>query len=605
MTRKQQAKEKFQNVIRALSPHGTAILPKLTTVSDEVKTLFLDRAKEIIRLIDTWINHPKPRQLEDLVDGFYRLHKLDCQAVLNTIPDAEIDRSSKISLMNMIMKVARYAEAARYLFRTAKKFPIARRMQVVLVGLPENAFLKTHVEFEYRLSLSCMLTRIGGPQKTRLTGQGCPTGTVCGLLHTTQVEADNDLTEQTCKTLTTGKVHAEVQLVFYCEMLKKFEGLSKNLLPPRIVSSSKKACFLCNLLVSMHGKMRTPWCHGKLYPGWRLPKCAEMDLHLKFNQLLEERIRESLALLIKRRGKTNYPGPSESTLITLPSLGSETVGALPPGHDGKAPSSGVQVEGIDEGRQDHSDKVIGDNKSQKSSSGSSSSLMELGSVTGGFSGEANERSESGSDSHHRLSNLSCKTERIAERDNQPVDRVVQDQSSYSELEKDAQSAQTTSSPKDSDYVDRVKYDDDIAEDQDRPDIVNDSIKSPDPEEQSFQCLKPCEDGVNSLGEYCHLRQGQKRSQTLRPKHTKTFFTRSLVVQVEYSTGSSLNTGKQPRKLSFSVDRLGVDEIARLKGDGTIPIVNAEAMIGDNPPITLSMDGLYVAASGVVFKITFH
>ncbi|KAH8774483.1 hypothetical protein F5883DRAFT_412897, partial [Diaporthe sp. PMI_573] len=328
-TRKQQARDKFQNIIRALAPHGATKLSKVATVSNEVKVLFLERAKEIIRLIDAWINHPKPRQLEDLVDGFYRLRRLDCQAVINTIPDAEVDKSSKNSLMNMILKVARYTEAARFLLRTAKRFPIARHVQILLVNLPENAFLRTPVKSEYSLSLSHMLSRIGGPHNAKLTGQRYQADTVYRLLDTTPNEADNDLTAQACKTLTTRKVHAEVQLVFYCEMLKKFQGLNSSLLPPRIVCSSKKACFLCNLLVGMHGKMRTPWCHGKMYPGWRLPKCAGMDLQLKFNQLLEERIRESVALLFERRAKTNYPGPSESTLITLPSLGSQPESVLP------------------------------------------------------------------------------------------------------------------------------------------------------------------------------------------------------------------------------------------------------------------------------------
>jgi hypothetical protein len=94
---------------------------------------------------------------------------------------------------------------------------------------------------------------------------------------------------------------------------------------------------------------------------------------------------------------------------------------------------------------------------------------------------------------------------------------------------------------------------------------------------------------------------------MSPKHTITFFTRSLVVQVEYSTGSSLKAAaeKQPHKLPFSIDRLGSDEIARLKEHGTIPIENAEAMTGEIPVVLPSIDNLYIAASGVVFKITFH
>jgi hypothetical protein len=192
-TPKQPAREKFQNVIRALAPHGAKKLPKLARVSDEERALFLERAKEIIRLINAWTNHPRPQQLEDLVHGFFRLRKVDCQAVVNAIPDVEMEKSAKNSLMNMILKVARYAEAARFLFRTAKTFRIARQMQVMLVTLPENAFRRTPVDSNYELSLSSVLSRVSGVRRTELSGQGYQADTVCGLLDTTPNEADDDL----------------------------------------------------------------------------------------------------------------------------------------------------------------------------------------------------------------------------------------------------------------------------------------------------------------------------------------------------------------------------------------------------------------------------
>jgi hypothetical protein len=65
-------------------------------------------------------------------------------------------------------------------------------------------------------------------------------------------------------TLKKVEIHAEIQLLFYCE-LKASE------LPPRVICSSKDACFLCNALIFTHGNMHTPRSHGRLYPGWRLP----------------------------------------------------------------------------------------------------------------------------------------------------------------------------------------------------------------------------------------------------------------------------------------------------------------------------------------------
>lgn len=604
-TPNQPAREKFQNVIRALAPHGATRLLPPAKVSDEDRGLFIERAKDIIALIDAYTHHPRPQQLEDLVCGFYRLRKVNCQAIVNGVPDNAINQSGKNSLINMIRKVARYAEVARFLFRTAKKFPIVRRMQITQVSLPKSAFLRTPVGSEYKTSLSSILARITESQKAKLSSQRCEADTVCPLLGTNTNQADDDLTAQTFRTLTTGKIHAEVQLVFYCETLKKLEGIIGDLLPPRVVCSSKKACFLCNLLVSMHGQMRTPWCHGKLYPGWRLPMSSGLDLPLRFNLLLEDRITESILLLFKRRNKTTYPGPSESTLISLPSLASELASAPDPTHDEQLSSEETQTQEVYKNVQSPDVAV----NNYEGSISSAESLAAAEDLIEKLSSAASQPAESDYDSQHASSLCSSDAESMAEEYIQPTERAVKEQASYEETEEEPQAGPSASSSKD--HIDCIKPDSSVPENQHCPEIGEDHVKFHDIEGQSMQSPTRCQAGVDSVDGEFHLQRGQKQYHTIQPKQTSPFYTtRSLEVQLEYSTGPSLQTaaGKHANELSFSVERLAVVEITKLKDHGIVPIVDAEAMLENVPEIPLVMpklSHLYIACKEDVFKITLH
>jgi hypothetical protein len=98
---------------------------------------FVERAKDMIKLIDTWVKHQTLNRLGELVEGVYCLQQVgELKPSLDTIPNGAIDPSSRKSLLNIVCKVARYREATRFLYRTAKKFPLAQKMKVVLVNLP-------------------------------------------------------------------------------------------------------------------------------------------------------------------------------------------------------------------------------------------------------------------------------------------------------------------------------------------------------------------------------------------------------------------------------------------------------------------------------------
>lgn len=60
------------------------------------------------------------------------------------------------------------------------------------------------------------------------------------------------------------KVHAEIQLLLH------YESTSTRL-APRIICSSKSACYLCHLFVELHGRFQVSRTHGRVYEKWALP----------------------------------------------------------------------------------------------------------------------------------------------------------------------------------------------------------------------------------------------------------------------------------------------------------------------------------------------
>lgn len=276
----------------------------------QIAVFFTERAKEVITLADSWARHQTLTRLGDLVEGIYRLWKIgELQALLEAIPNRAMDPSARKNLFNIVGKVARYRKAARFLYRTAKKFRLVRQMKVVLVGLPEEAFHKVSTD-KYTPRLASAVMRIGAVYR-----QG-ELSHICRLLNTTEPQANDQFADQTRKTLAKAKIHAEIQLLFYCEM-------NAPKLPPRVICSSKDACFLCNAFILMHGKMHMPRYHGRLYTGWRLPFFPKLDdAAQRFNSVLENQARNSLKVLLSRQQKIIYPDPNESTLLTLPTSAS-------------------------------------------------------------------------------------------------------------------------------------------------------------------------------------------------------------------------------------------------------------------------------------------
>ena len=282
---------------------------------------FLTESKNVIQLVNSWSKHQVPFRLKDLVVGLHGLNQIpNLSVLLNLIPTGASgvvqDSAFASSLLNIITKAARYHEAAKFLYRIAKKFPLVRNMEAQLASLPQHAYNRLYdPEYAPKVeTLGSLLGLINGhryevPQIFRF------------MRFLPRNNYGARFIEQTRKTLRQGKIHSEIQLIAFCEIE------SSPRLFPRAIASSKDACFLCNAYIEKHGKMHTSRTHGRLYPGWRLPTLPEFkDLQRPFSQVLLNQARQTIGARAVGVGAIHPQPLYESTLLPI-SVSATTVSA--------------------------------------------------------------------------------------------------------------------------------------------------------------------------------------------------------------------------------------------------------------------------------------
>lgn len=112
---------------------------------------------------------------------------------------------------------------------------------------------------------------------------------------------------------TSWKVHAEIQLLFFYESRPDIQH-------PRMICSSKSACYLCHLFIEMHGKFEVYRTHSRIYEKWLLPDPVQINflpsnllqLLKRFNGLLEDRIANFISLSLQEQRRIRYSYPNES-----------------------------------------------------------------------------------------------------------------------------------------------------------------------------------------------------------------------------------------------------------------------------------------------------
>jgi hypothetical protein len=108
------------------------------------------------------------------------------------------------------------------------------------------------------------------------------------------------------------KVHAEIQLLFFYELHPERPR-------PRIICSSKSACYLCNLFFQLHSGFHVPRTHGRLYNKWILPYW--LDVPMKRQQelgIVSTKLKAILDTKIRTASKSKKrpcSHPNESVLL--------------------------------------------------------------------------------------------------------------------------------------------------------------------------------------------------------------------------------------------------------------------------------------------------
>ncbi|KNG82401.1 hypothetical protein ANOM_009422 [Aspergillus nomiae NRRL 13137] len=268
--------------------------------------LLASKVKEARKLVDSWSRYQVTPRLVDLVHGIYQIYQVEqLPVIVNLIPNRDMSPSARESFLNIVGKVSQYRNAARFLYRTAKTFPLARKMRTVPVHLSQDAFSTPSLDGYTPDLLSKVVEGSPKGKQPQIFKE------ICRALDLGEQRATDQFSRQVKKSIKEAKIHAEVQIITYCE-LRSPASL------PRVICSSKDACFLCNLFIQVYKKIYTPRSHGRLYPGWRLPRVPQLrELEQRFCQSLEDILRESRTALLSAGRKTLYPCPNESTLFTL------------------------------------------------------------------------------------------------------------------------------------------------------------------------------------------------------------------------------------------------------------------------------------------------
>ncbi|KAJ4248096.1 hypothetical protein NW762_012866 [Fusarium torreyae] len=272
----------------------------------DAASIFEARADEAVKLVNAWNKHQTTIRLRDLVEGIHKMWMIDrLHELLDCIPNSLMDPNLRTSLRHIIGKVARYKEAARYLYRMAKRFPSLRRAEVISVTLQRQMFAKLEIG-HYSPSLSTTLRRIASQHNLPHNPDR-----IYSLLKLSKERAEQFFSEHVQRALKGAKIHAEVQLFYHVEALQSVQ-------PPRVVCSSKDACYLCDYFMTTLTKIHSPKCHGRLYPSWRLPALSAHDrTPEKLNHALEKEAGNSIRNLVKKKRKFSLPDPRESTVLTI------------------------------------------------------------------------------------------------------------------------------------------------------------------------------------------------------------------------------------------------------------------------------------------------
>lgn len=290
-------------------------LPRSLSAGVAVESEFFERTFERLeqRAIDDVRNCSI---LADILESAHKLSKqLRLDEFLAHLPNGPpLHPSGRSALLIGMQKIGRYSSSCNFLFRAAKKLEVFKRLRVEVIKLPELCAtpISSHVHKPDLATTLMRLDRSNAEQINRLIQS------LAGDSGSSPMLEEQKFDRFLNQAMNESKIHAEIQILYHYEM-KPVAIL------PRVICSSKSACFLCDLFLKFHGKFYVARSHGRLYQRWRLPDVQNLVLPSagakiqtavfeKFNSEVEGRIRR---ILLNRR-RLSHLFPSESIYMPSP-----------------------------------------------------------------------------------------------------------------------------------------------------------------------------------------------------------------------------------------------------------------------------------------------
>ncbi|KAK0746092.1 hypothetical protein B0T18DRAFT_143637 [Schizothecium vesticola] len=330
--------ERIKLRVGALRPHANeapGIVLALTQALDAIKALhskqdhtveiesFVEQATNLLSLLKTpgaftgTESSVQPHLKSIILAAFRLTESLDVPSILSHIPTQHLSSRTKDNITRRLERLSKYRTSSSHLLSSAKRHPcLFNNAQVVPVTLGAAHFSRPRIG-PSPTSLQTSLSRCQ-------QGVASPVGVeALATKLNVSLRTASPLFASTVNTVRKeAKIHAEVQIVAHYE-------LHPTPLRPRVIASSKDACYLCNLFVATHGGFHVPRTHGRLYKAWRLPLgVAGLEgMQERMNAALEARIRKAVGERMAAAGKWAVAFPNESTAWTV--AGSmETLGGV-------------------------------------------------------------------------------------------------------------------------------------------------------------------------------------------------------------------------------------------------------------------------------------
>ncbi len=231
---------------------------------------------------------------------------VDLSQAFASITSQELDPSTVSNFIHSVKKLARYQECCHFLYQSARKLAMFKNVEVVLISLDESLFARSQAPVRGELTFANTWERCH-----RSNGHIIGYKAMLKTLMKTPGEGNDKFIAAVRKSLRESKTHAEVQLVAHYE-------LHPPPIMPRVITSNKDACYLCDLFIKVHGKFHIHGTHGRLYTGWRLPQLPAFNkVQAQLNGRLEDRIRRATREIVAVSGRKPTIYPMESALFRL------------------------------------------------------------------------------------------------------------------------------------------------------------------------------------------------------------------------------------------------------------------------------------------------